>query len=144
MSDDLLKEEIAVLFQAALLGRTDIVQTAISSIRACSDDENTVVLISSGRNEDGASPLHLAALNSHSDVIRYLLNANADLDIAPLTGIYKNKRPYDVASEVAKQAFHVYLFEQIAIGRVQSINRLVKGGVLAYKSAHLMYYVCYN
>ena len=51
-------------------------------------------------------------------------NANVDLDIYPSTGtVFMNKRPYDVVAESAKQVFHVYMFEQIAMGRVESINR---------------------
>ena len=53
-------------------------------------------------------------------------NAHASLDAAPQIGtIFLSKRPYDVAIESAKQAFHVYMFEQIAMGRVESISRLV-------------------
>lgn len=53
-------------------------------------------------------------------------NAHASLDVAPSFGTtFLNKRPYDVAVESAKQAFHVYMFEQIAMGRVESISRLV-------------------
>lgn len=47
-----------------------------------------------------------------------------DLDIYPSTGtVFMNKRPYDIAVESAKQVFHVYMFEQIAMGRVESIIR---------------------
>ena len=49
---------------------------------------------------------------------------NADLDVAPTLGtIFFNKRPYDVAVDSAKQQFHVYMFEQIAKGRVESVDR---------------------
>ena len=47
-----------------------------------------------------------------------------ELDIYPSMGtVSMNKRPYDIAIESAKQAFHVYMFEQIAMGRVESIIR---------------------
>ena len=43
--------------------------------------------------------------------------------------MFLNKRPYDVATDAAKQAFHVYMFEQIAMGRVETIGRLLHGGI---------------
>jgi len=64
---------IIVLFHAALLGRTDVVQNAISSIKALEGEEQTSRIISTGRPEDGCSPLHVAALFGHTDVIRALL-----------------------------------------------------------------------
>ena len=42
-------------------------------IRSTCSDEDTIALISQGRSEDGATPLHLAALAGNSDVIRFLL-----------------------------------------------------------------------
>lgn len=51
-------------------------------------------------------------------------NANANLSIAPSVGTtFLGKKPYDVAVDSAKLVFHVYMFEQIAMGRVESINR---------------------
>lgn len=51
-------------------------------------------------------------------------NANANLNIVPNIGtIFLGKKPYDVAVDSAKLVFHVYMFEQIAMGRVESINR---------------------
>ncbi|KAJ1443429.1 hypothetical protein B484DRAFT_414448 [Ochromonadaceae sp. CCMP2298] len=68
-----VKEEIIVLFHAALVGRTDVVQNAITSIRSSGQGEKYVAgAISTGR-EDGATPLHIAANFGHSDVIRALL-----------------------------------------------------------------------
>ena len=70
-----LQEEIAVLFQACVLGRADIVKHSITSIHskvAISASELSD-LISTGRKEDGFTPLHIAAQNGHADVIRSLL-----------------------------------------------------------------------
>lgn len=68
-----IKEEIVVLFHAASLGRTDIVQSAIKELRGKCSPEEASRIISSGRPEDGATPLHIAAKLGHSDVIRALL-----------------------------------------------------------------------
>ena len=57
-------------------------------------------------------------------------NSNADLNVKPAKGdVFLDKRPYDVATDTAKQAFHVYMFEQIAMGRVETIGRLLLGGI---------------
>jgi hypothetical protein len=160
-SADSSTEEFSVLMHAATLGRTDIVQNAIGALRSNGASEKELnELISTGRPEDDATPLHLAAAGGHADVIRYLLvrcspppffpshcpltrnsplvhtchvcsqNANADLTVKPTRGdVFLNKRPYDVATDAAKQAFHVYMFEQIAMGRVETIARLLRGGV---------------
>ena len=49
-------------------------QNAIRVLRESGNSEVEIVrLISSGRPEDDATPMHLAALAGHSDVIRYLL-----------------------------------------------------------------------
>ena len=65
----------------------------------------------------------------HTDCVRTLLNAGADLSSAPIKGEHTNKRPYDIATESSKQAFHVHLFEQIAMGKSDSIKKLLHGGV---------------
>ena len=67
-------EEISVLFHASSIGRCDVVQNAVGALRSSgTSDEELLSLISTGRPEDDATPLHLAAVSGHSDVIRYLL-----------------------------------------------------------------------
>ena len=70
-----LQEELIVLFHAALIGRTDVVQNAIASIKSSGNftDEEVSSFISTGRSEDNATPLHIAANFGHTDVIRALL-----------------------------------------------------------------------
>lgn len=70
------EEEIAVLFQACVLGRADIVKNSIASIKTkpnISTVEEFYGLISQCREEDGLSPLHIATRAGHTDVIRSLL-----------------------------------------------------------------------
>ena len=72
-TNEAIKEEIVVLFHAASLGRTDIVQSAISTLKSKCSPEDVNKIISSGRPEDDATPLHIASMLGHSDVIRALL-----------------------------------------------------------------------
>ena len=52
------------------------------------------------------------------------------MNVKPARGdVFLHKKPYDVATDVGKQAFHVYMFEQIAMGRVEAIARLLQGGI---------------
>lgn len=131
-----LPEELVVLFHASLLGRTDVVQSAIASIRekaasAGNGADNSYLSkeISVGRPDDDCTPLHVAALFGHADVVRSLLHAGASLTAYPQKGEYAGKRPYELAVESSRQAFHVYLFEQIAMGNVDVITKLLIGGV---------------
>ena len=69
-----------MLFHASSIGRTDVVQNAIGSLRSSGASEQELLsLISMGRPEDDATPLHLAAAAGHSDVIRYLLVCETNL-----------------------------------------------------------------
>ena len=69
-------EELAVLLHASQLGRTDIVQQAISSLKTILDDDLEVIkLISASRiyqideNTSGTgTALHVASKHGHSDV----------------------------------------------------------------------------
>ncbi len=129
-----MSEELNVIFHACMHGRTDIVQRAIQSVRAGSTnpsvEDSIAQLISTGRAEDGQTPLHVAASHGHADVIRALLSAGADLSVRGTFGEVLDMRPYDVAAtEAAKSAFHIYLFEAIALDNVDMVHNLLRGGV---------------
>ena len=131
-----MSEELNVIFHACIHGRTDIVQRAIQSVRAGSTnpsvEDSIAQLVSTGRAEDGQTPLHVAASNGHADVIRALLSAGADLSVRGTFGEVLDMRPYDVAAtEAAKSAFHIYLFEAIALDNVDMVHNLLRGGVPA-------------
>jgi hypothetical protein len=71
-------EEVAVIFQACLLGRSDIIKNSVASIKQkplvlAGGEELCCRIISQCRDEDGLSPLHVAAMAGHNDVIRSLL-----------------------------------------------------------------------
>ena len=75
------EEELAVLLHASQLGRTDIVQQAISSLKSIlGDQEKVIELISASRlykvdanTEAIGTPLHVAAFHGYLDVVRALL-----------------------------------------------------------------------
>jgi hypothetical protein len=131
-----MSEELNVIFHACLHGRTDIVQKAIQSARGDPsnppDNDSIAILVSTGRAEDGQTPLHVAAGHGHSDVIRALLSVGAFLDVRGTYGDALDMRPYDMSStEAAKASFHIYLFEAIALSNVDMVRKLLKGGVPA-------------
>jgi hypothetical protein len=70
-----IKEEIEVIYHACSLGRADIVKNAVNTIASKTEGTQTDIreLISLGRQTDDASPLHIACMLSHTDVIRSLL-----------------------------------------------------------------------
>ena len=90
-----MSEELKVIFAACVQGRTDIVQAAIESIKgggeAGFNSESIRELISSGRAEDSATPLHVASHAGHADVIRALLHAGADLSVCASRGKKKKQ-----------------------------------------------------
>lgn len=129
-----MSEELNVIFHACKHGRTDIVQKAIQSIRGDSTNpqvnDSIAQLVSTGRAEDGQTPLHVAAAHGHSDVIRALLSAGAHLAVKGTFGEALGLFPYEMAStEAAKSAFHIYLFEAIALSNIEMVQNLLKGGV---------------
>jgi hypothetical protein len=71
--DDNVPEEIKVLFHACAIGRTDVVQNAVSALRQGKSAEELAKAISVKRREDEATPLHVAVNFAHNDVIRALL-----------------------------------------------------------------------
>ncbi len=62
-------------------------------------------------------------------LLLFLQNAGAIVDVKPKKGENAGKSPYDVASDTTKSTFHVYFFEQVAIGNISAIQRLIDGGV---------------
>jgi len=133
-----MSEELNAIFHASTQGRTDIVQAAIDSIRGNSPtheslkhaNQTIVKLISTGRAEDNATPLHVASINAHADVIRALLSAGASLNCKASHGALAGLRPYEVCSSAAaRDAYHVFFFEAIAMGDLDRITRLLDGGV---------------
>lgn len=128
------------MLHASQLGRTDIVQQAIASLKAIiEDDEEVVNMISLSREfkvdentTAWGTPLHVAAQHGHSDVVRALLNAQANPTVVPEIGEYTGKNAYEVAEgEKILQTFHVYLFEQIAMGNNAVLSRLLDAGIAA-------------
>ena len=43
--------------------------------------------------------------------------------------MHEGKRAYDLANELSKQAFHVYMFEKVAMGEISSIALLLNSGI---------------
>lgn len=124
------EEELAVFFHAALLGRTDILTKVINGVRGKpSTAEEVQAFVSRTRPDDGCTALHIAAGCGHSDVVRALLQAGIDVSIIAKAGDYANKKAYEVASDATKKTFHVSLFEQVALGNIPNIVKLVNGGV---------------
>jgi len=67
-------EEVAVIFHAALLGRTDVISKAIANVKAHSKStEEFIATISQKRPEDELTPLHVASEKGQADVVRALL-----------------------------------------------------------------------
>lgn len=60
---------------------------------------------------------------------RHYQNIGADPSIIPSVGEFAGKSAYEVASGGAVNAFHVYTFEQVAMGHLSEIRNLVKGKV---------------
>jgi hypothetical protein len=74
MSEGEMKdEELHVLFHAAKLGRTDIIQHAVATLKAKKDASVEVADVLSSPNEEGGTALHVAAFNGHADAVRALL-----------------------------------------------------------------------
>ena len=126
-------EALDVLRQACTMGRTDIVKHAINELTSLlkekgmkNPDLDLRALISSSSpiNESG-TPLHSASSAGHKDVIRALLNAGAQADVTPVDGIFAGQMPYQVATDVSKEVFHVHLFEQIASGNLEGCIGLI-------------------
>ena len=135
-----MSEELNAIFTASTHGRTDIVQAAIDSIRGGSfthdslkrTNETIANLISTGRAEDNATPLHIASSLGHADVIRALLSAGANLNVRASHGTLDGLRPYEACnSNVAREAYHVFLFEGIAMSDIDRIRALLDGGIPA-------------
>lgn len=131
MTNQTVEEAMLALFHASSIGRTDVVQSAISSIRSVHDKpEQFDEVLSRQREEDGATALHLASLLKHADVVRALLNVGCDLGVLGTAGEYTGKRPYECCgSDATTQAYHVFLFEAVAMNKPDRVQNLLNGGV---------------
>lgn len=128
------------LYQASVVGRTDVVRSAIEGLRSVLTDSCALkAAISRPRDSDGATALHLASWFNHADVVRALLNVDCDLLAIGKGGDFKGKRPYDccgggtneatASSNQAKEAFHVFLFEAVAMNNCSRVTALLDGGI---------------
>jgi len=128
------------LTQASIKGRTDIVRSAIEGIKKIQADGTEIDLksiVSKPRDEDGATALHLATYYNHPDVVRALLNVDCNLDTLGYNGEYKDKRPYDCChssnindnNDKTKEAYHIFLFEAVAMNRSDRVINLLNGGI---------------
>jgi hypothetical protein len=141
MSADTVEEAMRALYHASLIGRTDVVQSALASIRSAVPEsgESIRCIVSRQRPEDGASALHLASQFNHADVVRALLNIDCDLSMVGTAGDFLGKTPYECSvkfsggdrekDNFARQAYHVFLFEAVAMNKPDRVLRLLGGGV---------------
>jgi hypothetical protein len=58
-----------------------------------------------------------------------LQSSGADVTVPVAKGEHVGKTPYAIASHAGKDAIHVFLFEQIAMGNVETLSRLFAAGV---------------
>ena len=124
------------LREGARVGRCDIVQHAIGKLRDIGPlmtPDMLVGLISSLAKEgDAATPLHSASAAGHTDVIRALLNAGAQVNVVPMMGPHEGKRAFEACkTEASKSVYHIFFFEQIARGNMFGCLALLEGGVPA-------------
>lgn len=101
----------------------------MASLRETKSPEELLEILSGLRPEEGLTLLHVGAAAGHSDVIRALLNSGVDASIAAIKGDFVGKTAYQVAEPTALQAFHVYLFEKIALGQEAVIANLLDAGI---------------
>ena len=129
-------EALRALREGARVGRADIVQFAIGTLRESplnAQPETIPAIISSLTNEgDAATPLHSASAAGHVDVIRALLNSGTQVNVLPLLGPFEGKRAYDLCkTDQARDAFSLYFFEQIAKNEMTTCMNLLEGGMPA-------------
>lgn len=104
-------------------------QNAIASLRETRSAEELLAALSAIRPESGGTLLHVCSIAGHSDVIRALLNIGVDASVVATAGVYMGKSAYQTADPAVLPAFHVYLFEKIALGHDKVIENLLDGGI---------------
>ena len=118
-------EELDVLFVASEQNRADIAQSAINVL---SSHPSFLQIIASQREEDGATPLHIAAHHASVDVLRILIPHG--LQAKGWGGPFRGKRPYECAGDsAASRVFHIVCFEATASGKLPLVRALLDGGV---------------
>lgn len=89
------------------------------------------LLVSARAEPGGSCLLHIGAAAGHADVVRALLHMGMPCNIVPDVGEHAGRSPYMCAAGDAVNAFHVYFFEQIALGNYSTVMELLNSGVSA-------------
>ncbi|KAM3568367.1 hypothetical protein VYU27_009507, partial [Nannochloropsis oceanica] len=118
------QEEIRVLHAASMHGRTDVIKAVITELGKTGLPYTLLPsLLSTPRDDDGATALHIAAMHGQVDACRALLLAGVDTKARGTAGAVAGKRAWDMtssssssSSKEVQQAFVMEGFRRTALG----------------------------